>query len=127
MHAEVAELRAIEQGLAAMAPTKALWKLSDTDRVMLNNSSLPVSSNIKVVKWAPQNDVLGHPNVKAFFTQGGANSFNEVSNALFGVSFRSSGMMMTNTLWQYCNGSDLSKQQPLSLQAARPQRAHKQS
>jgi len=98
LHAEVAELRAITQGLAAIAPTKALWKLSDTDRVMLN-TSLPVSSNIKVVKWAPQNDVLGHPNVKAFFTQGGANSFNEVSNALSGVSFRSSGMMMTNKLW----------------------------
>ncbi len=100
LHAEVAELRAIAQGLAAIAPTKALWKLSDTDRVMLNNSSLPVSSNIKAVKWAPQNDVLGHPNVKAFFTQGGANSFNEVSNALFGVSFRSSAMTMTHKLWQ---------------------------
>lgn len=76
---EDAELRAIAQGLAAIAPSKALWKLSDTDQIMLKNSSLPVNSNIKVVKWAPQNDVLGHPNVKAFFTQGGANSFNEAS------------------------------------------------
>ena len=79
LHAEVAELRAIAQGLCAIAPAKALWKLSGSDLVMLENSSLPVCSNIKVVKWAPQNDVLGHPSVKAFFTQGGANSFNEVS------------------------------------------------
>lgn len=46
---------------------------------MLKNSSLPVGGNTKVVKWAPQNDVLGHPKVKAFYTQAGANSFNEVS------------------------------------------------
>ncbi|KAL3131772.1 UDP-glycosyltransferase [Trebouxia sp. C0009 RCD-2024] len=76
---EIAELRAIAQGLCAIAPAKALWKLADTDLVMLNSSSLPVCSNIKVVKWAPQNDVLGHPSVKAFYTQGGANSFNEAS------------------------------------------------
>ncbi|KAL0023973.1 hypothetical protein WJX77_004925 [Trebouxia sp. C0004] len=76
---EGAELRAIAQGLSAIAPAKVLWKLADTDLVMLKNSSLPVGSNIKVVKWAPQNDVLGHPNVKAFYTQGGANSFNEAS------------------------------------------------
>ena len=76
--AEAAELRAIAQGLSALAPAKVLWKLSDSDLVMLENSSLSVGSNVKIVKWAPQNDVLGHPSVKAFFTQGGANSFNEV-------------------------------------------------
>ena len=74
---EVAELRAIAQGLSAIAPAKALWKLSDSDLVMLGNSTLTLGSNVKTVKWAPQNDVLGHPNVKAFYTQGGANSFNE--------------------------------------------------
>ena len=92
---EIAELRAIAQGLAAIAPTKALWKLSDTDLVMLGNSTLNLGSNVKTVKWAPQNDVLGHPSVKAFYTQGGANSFNEVSSLLFkhiysGMDFTSS-------------------------------------
>ena len=77
--AEVAELKAIAQGLSAVAPAKALWKLSDSDRVALGNSSISVGSNVKIVKWVNQNDVLGHPSVKAFFTQGGTNSFNEVS------------------------------------------------
>lgn len=95
LHAETAELRAIAQGLCAIAPAKALWKLSDTDLVMLNSSSLPVCSNTKVVKWAPQNDVLGHPSVKAFFTQGGANSFNEVSITHWsGVRMNIFGMVM---------------------------------
>lgn len=76
---ELAELKAIAQGLSAIAPAKVLWKLADSDLVMVGNASLLVADNIKVVKWAPQNDVLGHPNVKAFFTQGGTNSFNEAS------------------------------------------------
>ncbi|KAL0040129.1 hypothetical protein WJX79_007837 [Trebouxia sp. C0005] len=76
---EAAELRAIAQGLSAIAPVKVLWKLSDSDLVLLHNSSLAVGSNVKIVKWVPQNDVLGHPRVRAFYTQAGANSFNEAS------------------------------------------------
>ena len=40
-------------------------------------ASLNLSSNIKPVAWAPQSDVLGHPSVKAFITQGGINSLYE--------------------------------------------------
>ena len=39
--------------------------------------SLNLGSNIKVVPWASQNDVLGHPGVKAFVTQSGINSIYE--------------------------------------------------
>lgn len=120
LHAEVGELRAVAQGLSAIAPAKVLWKLSDTDLVILKNSSLPVGSNIKVVKWAPQNDVLGHPNLKAFYTQGGANSFNEVSNAFSGVSFKSSGMIATYKLWLSHDSCNFGRQQPLSTPAAKP-------
>ena len=74
----MAELQAIAQGLSAVAPTKAIWKLAESDLVMLGNNSLPVTSNVKIVNWVPQNDLLGHPNVKVFFTQAGSNSFNEV-------------------------------------------------
>lgn len=74
----MAELKAIAKGLSGVAPAKALWKLSDSDQVALGNSSISVGSNVKIVKWVNQNDVLGHPSVRAFFTQGGTNSFNEV-------------------------------------------------
>ena len=66
------------EGLSAMAPAKVIWKLADSDLADVSNSSFMVGDNVRIVKWAPQNDVLGHPNVKAFFTQGGTNSFNEV-------------------------------------------------
>ena len=35
--------------------------------------------NIKFVSWAPQNDVLGHPSVKAFISHGGSNSMYEAA------------------------------------------------
>ena len=41
--------------------------------------SLPLGSNIKIIKWAPQNDILGHPAVGVFLTQGGINSLYEAA------------------------------------------------
>ena len=35
--------------------------------------------HLQVVTWAPQNDVLGHPRVKAFLSHCGANSMYEVN------------------------------------------------
>ncbi|XP_052752725.1 UDP-glucosyltransferase 2-like [Galleria mellonella] len=35
------------------------------------------SSNIKIVKWVPQADLLKHPKIKAFITQGGTQSTDE--------------------------------------------------
>lgn len=43
----------------------------------LTLDELPRGPNIKLVDWAPQNDVLGHPSTGAFVTQGGANSMHE--------------------------------------------------
>lgn len=40
---------------------------------------LNLASNIRVVEWAPQNDVLGHPSVRAFVTQAGINSLQEAA------------------------------------------------
>ncbi len=40
--------------------------------------------NIRFVSWAPQNDVLGDPSVKAFITHGGSNSMYE--SAFHGVA-----------------------------------------
>ena len=56
-HAEVAELKEIATGLSALAPTKALWKLSDSDLVAVGNASISAGSNVKTVKWVNQNDI----------------------------------------------------------------------
>ncbi|XP_049795743.1 UDP-glucosyltransferase 2-like [Schistocerca nitens] len=45
-------------------PQKVLWKWE--------SDSLPNQpSNVKIIKWAPQNDILAHPNVKVFISHGG--------------------------------------------------------
>lgn len=48
-------------------PVSVLWKLQ-------RNAPSKLESNVKVVKWFPQNDLLAHPNLRAFFTHGGMNS-----------------------------------------------------
>lgn len=40
---------------------------------------LHIGSNVMLVKWAPQNDVLGHSATAAFVTQAGINSIQEAA------------------------------------------------
>ncbi|XP_047519263.1 UDP-glycosyltransferase UGT5-like isoform X1 [Pieris napi] len=55
-------------------PYNILWKW-ETD-------VLPgKSKNIKIAKWLPQSDLLRHPNIKLFITQGGLQSMDEAMNA----------------------------------------------
>lgn len=49
---------------------KVLWKY---------NKNFPHVQNIKTVTWMPQNDVLGHPQLRMFMTHGGANSVHEAA------------------------------------------------
>ena len=42
-------------------------------------ASLSLGTNIKTLRWAPQNDILGHPSVKAFVMQAGINSLYEAA------------------------------------------------
>ncbi|XP_056637304.1 UDP-glycosyltransferase UGT5-like [Diorhabda sublineata] len=51
-------------------PYKILWKYDGTDII-------DVPENIKLIPWAPQQDILRHPNVKLFITQGGMQSLEE--------------------------------------------------
>ncbi|RDD35917.1 2-hydroxyacylsphingosine 1-beta-galactosyltransferase [Trichoplax sp. H2] len=52
-------------------PYKILWKSKNVD--------LKTGKNVKIVKWFPQNDLLGHNNVVAFVTHCGHNSMYEAA------------------------------------------------
>lgn len=54
----------------AKLPYKILWKFEDDH---LENKP----ENVKIVRWLPQQDLLGHPNIKLFITQGGLQSLEE--------------------------------------------------
>ncbi|XP_043917599.1 2-hydroxyacylsphingosine 1-beta-galactosyltransferase [Protopterus annectens] len=57
-------------GALARLPQKVIWRFSGITPVNLGN-------NTKLVEWLPQNDLLGHPNIKAFLSHGGLNSIYE--------------------------------------------------
>lgn len=66
--AEAAEALQIAKGLTAMAPARVVWKLAEQDLRLagLTSSTVQaqVGSNVKIVSWAPQNDLWGHPTVR---------------------------------------------------------------
>lgn len=67
----------------AELPQHVLWKWEA-------NSMLGVPKNVKLVNWLPQQEVLAHPNVKLFITQGGLQSFQEATYhavPLIGIPF----------------------------------------
>ncbi|XP_051877199.1 UDP-glucuronosyltransferase 1A1-like [Pristis pectinata] len=51
-------------------PQKVLWRYTGEVPTTL-------SPNTKLVKWLPQNDLLGHPKTRAFITHGGTNGIYE--------------------------------------------------
>lgn len=55
----------------AQLPQKILWKFEK------NISDLP--TNIKLIHWAPQQDILAHPKLRLFITHGGGLSILEAS------------------------------------------------
>ncbi|XP_078532900.1 2-hydroxyacylsphingosine 1-beta-galactosyltransferase [Lissotriton helveticus] len=57
-------------GALARLPQRVLWRFSGSKPKLLGN-------NTKLVEWLPQNDLLGHPNIKAFLSHGGLNSIFE--------------------------------------------------
>nr|XP_033793661.1 2-hydroxyacylsphingosine 1-beta-galactosyltransferase isoform X2 [Geotrypetes seraphini] len=57
-------------GALAKLPQQVLWRFSGSRPKNLGN-------NTKLVEWLPQNDLLGHPHIKAFLSHGGLNSIFE--------------------------------------------------
>uniref|UniRef100_UPI00398F5026 UDP-glucuronosyltransferase 1A1-like n=1 Tax=Pristiophorus japonicus TaxID=55135 RepID=UPI00398F5026 len=51
-------------------PQKVLWRYTGKNPTTL-------APNTKLVKWLPQNDLLGHPKTRAFITHGGTNGIYE--------------------------------------------------
>ncbi|XP_041857100.1 UDP-glucuronosyltransferase-like [Melanotaenia boesemani] len=51
-------------------PQRVVWRYTGD---LPNN----VPKNVKVMKWLPQNDLLGHPNAKVFMTHGGSHGIYE--------------------------------------------------
>uniref|UniRef100_A0A671T3Z5 glucuronosyltransferase n=1 Tax=Sinocyclocheilus anshuiensis TaxID=1608454 RepID=A0A671T3Z5_9TELE len=54
----------------SMIPQRVLWRYT---------GEIPddVPENVKLMKWLPQNDLLGHPKAKAFITHGGTHGIYE--------------------------------------------------
>ncbi|XP_069741487.1 2-hydroxyacylsphingosine 1-beta-galactosyltransferase-like isoform X2 [Narcine bancroftii] len=55
---------------AARLPQRTIWRYFGTKPKCLGN-------NTKLMEWIPQNDLLGHRNVKAFLSHGGLNGIYE--------------------------------------------------
>ncbi|XP_066488835.1 2-hydroxyacylsphingosine 1-beta-galactosyltransferase [Tiliqua scincoides] len=54
----------------AKLPQRVVWRFS-------GNKPRNLGNNTKLMEWLPQNDLLGHPNIKAFLSHGGLNSIFE--------------------------------------------------
>uniref|UniRef100_A0ACB8E8A3 UDP glycosyltransferase 8 n=1 Tax=Sphaerodactylus townsendi TaxID=933632 RepID=A0ACB8E8A3_9SAUR len=54
----------------ARLPQRVVWRFSGSKPKNLGN-------NTKLIEWLPQNDLLGHSNIKAFLSHGGLNSIFE--------------------------------------------------
>ncbi|XP_066293401.1 UDP-glucuronosyltransferase 1-2-like [Branchiostoma lanceolatum] len=57
----------------AQVPQKVIWKMGEGDDA--NNQDFP--SNVKPMKWVPQNDLLAHKKMRLFIYHGGTNGLYE--------------------------------------------------
>lgn len=64
------ELSEIIASAFAVLPQKVIWR-------HLGEKPASLGNNTMLVKWIPQNDLLGHPKTKVFITHGGTNGIYE--------------------------------------------------
>ncbi|CAG0884012.1 unnamed protein product [Cyprideis torosa] len=64
--------KALVEAFRELQEFQILWKWEEFN-------ATDMSKNVKLTKWAPQQDVLGHKNIKAFVTHGGLMSTQEAT------------------------------------------------
>ncbi|BDA41086.1 UDP-glucuronosyltransferase 2B20 [Coccomyxa sp. Obi] len=73
------EFRKLAAALSAL-PAHVIWKVGADDLPEgVSLAALGLGDNVKVVQWAPQNDLLGHAKTRAFLTHGGVNGLYEAA------------------------------------------------
>ncbi|XP_071511645.1 UDP-glucuronosyltransferase 2C1-like [Diadema antillarum] len=68
---QISDLTKLSRAFAAI-PQLIVWQMKEEPP-----ASLQLSSNIRIVKWMPQNDLLGHQSLKALVFHGGNNGMYE--------------------------------------------------
>lgn len=77
--APAAASRTVLRAAALLPEARILWKLSAPEAAALGPELAAAPRNLRVEEWLPQNDLLGHPCVTAFVTQGGFLSMSEAA------------------------------------------------
>ncbi|KAL0028169.1 hypothetical protein WJX77_011786 [Trebouxia sp. C0004] len=72
------EMQSLSEALSAL-PNPILWKVSAVQLPKNMSLEFIAAANIRFTSWAPQNDVLGLPALKAFITHAGSNSIHEAT------------------------------------------------
>ena len=76
-------------------PWRTIWKIAEGAEAL---NATELGSHVLMSDWVPQNDFLGHPNVKAFITHEGHNSLMEA--AYHGVPIVAIPFLeISSTLW----------------------------
>ncbi|CAL5223535.1 g6067 [Coccomyxa viridis] len=67
-------------GCFARLPQRVIWKMRPPEQSESEeHKALNLTSNIRVMPWVPQNDILGHESTKAFLSHMGANGLYEAA------------------------------------------------
>jgi UDP:flavonoid glycosyltransferase YjiC (YdhE family) len=80
LQAPLAASKALVSAMSALQPIRFVWKVSKTDQEALAAATnVTQLFNVFLSDWLPQNDLLGHPQVRVFVTQGGYLSMGEAA------------------------------------------------
>eukprot|EP00877_Chromochloris_zofingiensis_P011542 jgi/Chrzof1/6641/Cz19g04010.t1 len=78
LQAPISASRTVVRAMASLPDVRFIWKLTEAEHQRLH-ADLANLTNVLVRTWVPQNDLLGHPRLRAFVTQGGFLSIAEAA------------------------------------------------